>query len=57
MAQLARHRPFCNCSRFAVTLTGIALALMLIVIQFRFFLGFLTCRSRSTSAEIGGLPI
>ena len=47
MALLARRNLFHDRVRFAVTLTGIVFALVLIVIQFGLFLGFMTTTSNN----------
>ena len=47
MALLARRNLFHDRIRFAVTLTGIVFALVLIVIQFGLFLGFMTTTSNN----------
>jgi putative ABC transport system permease protein len=47
MALLARRNLFHDRIRFAVTLTGIAFALVLIIIQFGLFLGFTTTTSNN----------
>jgi len=45
MGLLARRNLFLDRVRFAVTLTGIVFALVLIIIQFGLFLGFTTTTS------------
>ncbi len=45
MGLLARRNLFHDRVRFAVTLTGIVFALVLIIIQFGLFLGFTTTTS------------
>jgi len=47
MALLARRNLFHDRFRFAVTLTGIVFALVLIIVQFGFFLGFTTTSSNN----------
>ena len=47
MALLARRNLFHDRTRFAVTLTGIVFALVLIIIQFGLFLGFTTTTSNN----------
>jgi putative ABC transport system permease protein len=47
MALLARRNLFHDRIRFAVTLTGIVFALVLIIIQFGLFLGFMTTTSNN----------
>jgi len=47
MALLARRNLFHDRIRFAVTLTGIVFALVLIIIQFGLFLGFTTTTSNN----------
>src|SRR5262252_6049956 len=47
MALLARRNLFHDRIRFAVTLTGIVFALVLIIVQFGLFLGFTTTTSNS----------
>ena len=47
MGLLARRNLFHDKMRFAVTLTGIVFALVLIIIQFGLFLGFTTTTSNN----------
>lgn len=47
MALLARRNLFHDRIRFAVTLTGIVFALVLIIVQFGLFLGFTTTTSNN----------
>src|SRR5260370_8711551 len=58
MGLLARRNLFHDRGRFAVTLTGIVFALVLIIIQFGLFLGFTTTTSNNidhSNADLWGV--